>query len=333
MLMLAPDSKGVNVENEIYRKWKTPHSVFMRLWADMREVNGFFLFELGQIALLAAFPPDIDLTPSLAVLVNNRTNLDNFAKAEENKQDLSNSVDDAIDLVKKIDLVIARKPAPSISKQELNDLGYRLLTFRDRLSAELGRVYSYVLEEKGGRSVKTLWRKALTLISPNVLPHLSDFTTDNFEEAGKCWVVDRPTAVGFHMMRSVERVLREYKKLVTGQGFSFTDKRGTTQYQGFGTLLNDLNARLEDLKKNKAPFGKLELVIGILRPLSKLYRDPLSHPELKKLEEEDAKLTFEQGMAAISTIVQDALDGGVHFTTGWLGRNSSERGAGPLGLC
>ena len=249
----------------------------------MHEVNGFFLYELGQIVLLTALPVDMDLTPSLTMLVNNRTILGNFAKAEENKQDLPNAVDDATDLIQKIDRIITRKPAPSVSRQELTDLAYRLLTFRDRLSAELARVYSYVLDEKGGRSVKTLWTKALTLISPNVLPHLSDFTTENLEEAGKCWVVDRPTAVGFHMMRSVERVLREYKKLVTGQGFSFTDKRGTTQYQGFGTLVIDLNAKLEDLKKNKLAFGKLELVIGILRPLSKLYRDPLSHPELKKL--------------------------------------------------
>jgi len=154
-------------------------------------------------------------------------------------------------------------------------------------------------------------------MSSNVVPHLSEFTTENIEEAAKAWVVDRPTAVGFHMMRSVECVLRQYKQLVTGQGFSFVDKRGTTQYQGFGTLVGDLNLKLEDSKKNKSPFGKLELVIGILRPLGRLYRDPLSHPELKKLDEEDAKLAFGQGISAISTMVQDALDRGSHFTNPW----------------
>lgn len=66
----------------------------------MREVNGFFLFELGQIALLAVLPPNTDLTPSLGIIVSSRTNLYNFAEAKENKQDLPNAVDDANDLVR-----------------------------------------------------------------------------------------------------------------------------------------------------------------------------------------------------------------------------------------
>jgi hypothetical protein len=103
---------------------------------------GFFLFELGQAALLAFLPPDLDLTPSLATLVSNRANLHSFAENAENKQDLPNSVDDAIDLVRKLDAVIQRKPAPSISAQDLLELRYRLVTFRDRLSAELARVCS-----------------------------------------------------------------------------------------------------------------------------------------------------------------------------------------------
>jgi hypothetical protein len=71
------------------------------------------------------------------------------------------------------------------------------------------------------------------------------------------------------------------------------------------------------LKGAGIQFGRLELNIGILRPLSKLYRDPLAHPELKKLKEEDAKLAFEHGLSAISTMVQDAIDGGPHLKIQW----------------
>ncbi len=59
----------------------------------------------------------------------------------------------------------------------------------------------------------------------------------------------------------------------------------------------------------------MEFIIGILRPLSKLYRDPIAHPELKELDEEDAKLAFEQGLSVIGRMVRDALDGGAHFKT------------------
>jgi hypothetical protein len=285
----------------------------------MREVNGFFLFELGQVALLTALAPNTDLTSSLGLLVSNQDNFRAFSETKENQQDLPNSVDDAKDLVRFLDEVIARKPYPSMTADERVRLGYRLLMLRDRLSGELGRIYSYVLEEKGGRSVKTLWKTAAaTMIDATALPHLSEFVTDNIDEAGRAWVVERLTAVGFHMMRAVELVLRKYKTLITGQGFSWVDKRGTTQYQGFGTLVNDLNAKLEELKKSNQPFGRLGLVIGILRPLSKLYRDPLSHPELNKLDENDAKLAFEQGITAINTIVRDAIDGGSHFANAFV---------------
>jgi hypothetical protein len=289
--------------------------VLRRGLPDVREVNGFFIFELGQCVMLSLLPTNVDLTPSLGTIASEHNNLRTFAETKENQEDLPNSVDDARALIKLLEEIIARKPYPSISDAERLNIIYRLTTFRDRLGAELARVYSYVLEEKGGRSVRTLWKNAaLVLIDATALTHLSDFVIENVDEAGRAWVVERLTAVGFHMMRAVECVLREYKSLVTGQGFSFVDKRGTTQYQGFGTLVGDLEKRLEGLKLNKQNFGRLELVIGILRPLSKLYRDPLSHPELNKLYENDAKLAFEQGIAAINTMVQDAVDGGAHFT-------------------
>jgi hypothetical protein len=287
------------------------------LAADMREVNGFFIYELGGIVLLNAFPVDDELNDAgLDALREIRKTISSFVEAPENQQELPNSVDDALDLGKLLDEAISSKP-PAITKANKQKILYRLGTFRDRMSAELHRVYSYVLEEKGGRSVKTLWTKALTLLSPPVLINLSDFTAENIDEAAKCWIVDRTTAVGFHSMRAVERVLREYKTLITGEGVSFVDKRGTTQYQGFGTLIGDLAKRLEDLKKNKIAFGRLELIVGILRPLSKLYRDPLAHPELKRLDEDDAKLAFEQGLLAISTMIQDSTEGGVHFARPW----------------
>lgn len=287
--------------------------VLRPLWDGMREVNGFFLFELGRVAMLGWLQPGVDFSPVLDTLRSVKGDLETFANTKGNQDDLPRSVDDARDLIGILDAII-KQPNPVLTKGTFQKLAYRLFTFRDRLGGDLGHVYSYVLEEKGGRSVKTLWKSAsAVLISPAVLASLSDFTVENIDEAAKCWVVDRPTAVGFHMMRAVEGVLREYKQLVTGQGVSWTDKRGEVRYQGFGTLVGDLEKKLEELKKNKTSFGKLDLGIGILRPLGKLYRDPLAHPEIQHLREDDAKLAFESGISAINTMVQDVLDGGPHF--------------------
>ena len=254
----------------------------------MREVKGFFLFELGQIALVAALGADIDLTARLGIIEENEKNLRNFAEARENKEDLPACVDVAIDFANILRELIERKPFPSISVAEQHNFLYLALMFRDRLSAGLGRIHSYVLEDKGGRSVNTLWIKPLSLLPAHILPHLSGFVTENIEEAAKCWVVDWHTATGFHMMRAVECVLRRYAERVTGKNVHSKDKHGTIRFFGFGTIVRNLTMELEDLKKAASPFGKLELAIGILRPLCKLFRDPLSHPEIDKLDEEEA---------------------------------------------
>lgn len=287
--------------------------VLRRGLADMREVNGFFLFELGQLPLLTLLPRDVDLRPSAEFITEIRKHLREFSETNENREDLPDAVGVAIELVRLLTVVLEKNPFPSITMAEYSRAGYLVLTFRDRLHANLGKLYSEILEDKGGRSVKTLWLNPLKLIDTRIIPNLSDFVVFNIMEAAKCWVVDRPTATGFHMMRCVESVLRQYKKLITGKEFQRTSKKGRVYYEGFGTLIDELDGALKDLKDANASFGQLEFAIGILRPLSKLYRDPLSHPELKELNEEDAKLAFEQGLSAIARMVADCLDGGTHF--------------------
>lgn len=284
---------------------------------NVREVNGFFLFELGQVALLTALPTNADLRPSLPVISGILKHLDDFVGQQVNKDDLPDAFDAAQELVKQLRGLIVKNPFPSLDDSEKRTLNYMLLTFRDRFSVNIGKLYTYVLEDKGGRSIKNLWLKPLSLLDDVVIPHLSDFVKTNIAEAAKCWVVDRPTAVGFHMMRSVECVLRVYKKLVTAKDAQWIDKRGTVHYDGFGALITDLTSELEAVKRARAQFGQLALIIGILQPLSKLYRDPLAHPELKELGEEDAKLAFEQGLTAIARMVRDSLAGGPHLKVPW----------------
>jgi hypothetical protein len=282
-----------------------------------REVKGFFLFELGRVVLLQVLPPDIDLRSSLGVIATIEQMVREFAETKENREDLPDAVSDADDLVKMLKALIEKNPFPLLSTEERDRLNYRVQTFRDRLCANLGRVYSFVLEDKGGRSVKTLYTKAVSLIDPKATSHLSTFVIENIEEAGKCWLADRPTATGFHMVRSIECVLRIYAELVTGRKPEVHNKRGNTFPEGFGTIVNNLATELNSLKAAKTSFGQLEFVIGMLRPLGKLYRDPLSHPDLNKLDEEDAKMAFNQGVDVISRMIGDATIGGPHFKLPW----------------
>ena len=94
--------------------------------------------------------------------------------------------------------------------------------FDNSLRHELGRTPSYLLEEKRGYSVQTLIDKAYKTISVHNLPYLSEFTKQNIQEAGRCFVFDCFTATGFHVTRALEGVARRYFKLVTGREPSIT---------------------------------------------------------------------------------------------------------------
>jgi len=80
-----------------------------------------------------------------------------------------------------------------------------------------------------------------------------------FEECGKCLSVERYTASGFHALRGVECVIRQYIKELTGE---LPRKR-------------DWGFYIETLKKN----GADDKLSGVLDNIRTLERNPLMHPE------------------------------------------------------
>ncbi len=191
----------------------------------------------------------------------------------------------------------------------------------DRLSTDLPKVHSYVLDEKRGHGIDTLWRKPLRLMHADAVPFLSDFVVKNIEEAAKCLLLDRPTAAGFHIMRAVERVSREYYQLATGRPTEWKEPNGKLRFRLFGQLAQELQDKADSLQKNHDPVGDLSLISGILRPLCKLYRDPLAHSDLRDLEDDEAMTAFNQGIDAISKMVLDARQGGSHLAKTWTAGN------------
>jgi hypothetical protein len=177
--------------------------------------------------------------------------------------------------------------------------------FEAVLCSEMSAKGIFYLTPKHAYSTEILLSRAEDTLSAVVRTNLTEFDIENIREAGRCLVFDRFTGAGFHVLRAAESVARRYYVLVTGR--DATNK-----------TLGKIAAELADYFKKKTerqtPTGLLGLVTGPLDQLCKLYRNPISHPELISLDEDQAIEAFEHGISAVSTIVRDTLAGGAHFS-------------------
>ncbi len=209
----------------------------------------------------------------------------------------------------------AAEPLPYGEADKLANL---LQVFDESLRYELGRVPSYVLEEKRGYSVGTLIDKAYKTISVHNMPYLSEFTKQNIQEAGRCFVFDCFTATGFHVTRALEGAARRYFRLVLDREPSET-RNGNIYPHGLGRITNELRDKLTSLKSDskkqtlRERIGNLGIIIAFLEQICLVYRDALAHPDIIALDEDQAADVFYQCLNTISAMLNDVRAGGAHF--------------------
>ena len=89
------------------------------------------------------------------------------------------------------------------------------------------------------------------------------------------------------------------------------------------TVLAELRAELRDklktLKANskkqtlREQIGNLGIIVAFLEQICLIYRDPLDHPDIIALDEDEAADAFFQCLNAISAILNDIRASGTHF--------------------
>lgn len=276
----------------------------------MRPINGFFLFDLGQIWQLANLGQGVEIRLCLSLIGQCLFILKLFVQHPDNQNDLSSSVYEANELIKHLETIVQR-PTEKITQQDQQIILHILARFRALLNDELGKIFTFVIEEKRGFNSTTLWKRPLRLFSSDVVAFLSDFIKINLDEAAKCLLLDRHTAVGFHSTRSAECAARKYYELVTGR--KFDDSR----FRTFGVIAQELKDKYDSLSKAGSPSGELGIVVSNLVALCKVIRNPLDHPEIIELNEDQAVDTLNQTITGISTMIRDAKTGGSHFVKLW----------------
>lgn len=160
--------------------------------------------------------------------------------------------------------------------------------FETILSAEIPTLDIYFVSQKGAYSTPDLIECAEVVFSESIRHELSAQTIFDVREAGRCLVLNSPTAAGFHILRATESVIRAYLAVVT-KGIHKSKNRN------WGAYITVLKSAGVDLK-----------ITSMLDQIRDMHRNPLMHPE-DSLDDDEAIELFDICKSAIQTIVRDMV--------------------------
>ncbi len=142
----------------------------------------------------------------------------------------------------------AKYPAEGTVEEELGwEPTYKIRTaaikFETVLSAELSSSDTYWISPKGTHKTSVLLQFAHLELPPTILAEVPEAKGD-FDEAGKCLLFDNATAVGFHLLRATEAVIRKYYKVLTGV-------EPKPKFRNWGAYIKILNEKSASIKVTK----------------------------------------------------------------------------------
>lgn len=279
--------------------------IFFDGGGDMREVYGHGLFDLGTVWQIARLPEG-HLSDDSRLVVQHCVNILRSVRNDKNNmRDMPHAISHMDFIATKLEEFLKNKD-PRVSPEGRDIFIYDMSTLRTLLFSEMAKLSIILLEEKRGYSVGALWKQPFNLLPKGVVAHLTIFVKSNLIEAAKCLVLNCHTAVGFHAMRSIEHVSRKYYQLVKGKA----PLKPHGEPMGLGSIAQEFI----DLKKSSDDLG---IIGSIIKGLCKKKRDPLAHPEIVSLKEDEAMDTFVDALQVISKVVEDAKTKGPHFVTLW----------------
>jgi hypothetical protein len=152
----------------------------------------------------------------------------------------------------------------ALEESKLNGIQSMLKSFETLLGNELGRAPLFLCDEEmlGNLSIDKLLAGAHKGYPEKYRIHLPSACQIEIDEAGKCLVFERATAAGFHILRSVEVMVRHYLSLVPGFTMPALNRQNWGEY-------------ISLLKANNANVA----VHDTLDSIRKNHRNPLMHPE------------------------------------------------------
>lgn len=193
----------------------------------------------------------------------------------------------------KVNLTYTRQEAEKIVtllEQEINDpkltasrIEGHIRSFRYLFKGESQNLNVFAISQKGTHSILDLLERADENLSSDVRARLSPEATSDIVQAGRCLAFECHTAVGFHILRAVETLIREYHAKLTNSAIA-------PKNRNWGIYI----------KKLRSSNAKSEIV-GFLEHIKDHYRNPIVHPE-STLTGDEAFALFYACLSAINQL-------------------------------
>jgi hypothetical protein len=261
----------------------------------MIELDIYFYVWLGTVVIpIVNIQATWPIQTVVSALTAARTALVSFGDGTDRARAFPRSAPLAMSLCAVIDQVTApvqygafyANPAPPRLSQEnaeiIQTLCRRLL---EALQQESQHTYVLMVEDQRVLSAYILVEQIERAITPNTWRYLSTLARREVEECGKCLCFDRFTACGFHILRGVESVIKEYL-VAAGRTLANQDRN----WGAYVRLLREINAASE--------------VASIVDNLRQDDRNTLMHPE-KFLDVDQAIGLFFLCLTALDRLIAD----------------------------
>jgi len=178
---------------------------------------------------------------------------------------------------------LARVPADTSTEVPIGWQAHNIKVAAERfetvISAELSNSDTYWISPKGTHKTSMLLQQAHVDLPSSIIEEMPEVKAD-FDQAGKCLLFDTPTAVGFHLLRATEAVIRRYYKEVTGV-------EPKQKFRNWGAYIKRLEERNADKR-----------ITQHLDHMRQSYRNPILHPEVS-LTPDEAQILWGVCVSAI----------------------------------
>ena len=258
----------------------------------MEKFNGMPIYWLGySIGKLAD-----ELTPSATVgsvvgaVVNVRNHIDFFNNAIQGFP-LSKAA--AVDIVRSINSIISperlQQPHATLSDADRTALNINVYNFQSVFLTEFSQTNIFYVTQKRAYDMTVLINQGQNVLSSDTLNMLSskDEVINDIREASKSLAFDIPTAVGFHLYRAIEAIVKNYFPILNIQAKEWENNKNLDHYIKL-LIRNDVHPK----------------VTVMLQHLNDHYRNPILHPE-ELWDSEKAEGAFMLAINVMTIMIRD----------------------------
>jgi hypothetical protein len=178
-----------------------------------------------------------------------------------------------------------------LEEQEANKIQRALDDFEAVFSSEAQDLEVFSVPQKCAYSTTTLIDAGENVLPPSVRDFISNYAKEEMHEAGRCLAFTLPTAAGFHMVRALEAVVRNYWDVLSAG--KPRPKYASGDDAAMGTFISEVEKEGADKK-----------AIETLKQLTKLHRNPIAHPDAV-LSEPEAIILLGVVTSAITVMVEE----------------------------